>query len=77
MPTLYTPLGPISANKVVKKLLTPYKRGQITSAALFGYKVPEIARVLKEPKSTVQDTLVKDQLREEGESLPRSSRPKE
>jgi transposase len=72
-----TPLGPINSNKIRKKELTPYKRGQVIGASLFGHTPRVIAETLKEPESTVRTTLKSDAQRNEGESLPRTGRPQE
>ena len=77
MPTPRRPLGPICPNKVKKRELTPYKRGLIAGASLFGHKPSSIATALNKPESTIRSTLEVDSLRNKGESLPRPGRPRE
>ena len=76
MNTPRRPLAPIHNNRVQKKELTPYKRGQIVGAAKLGGKPAKIAKVLKTTLSTVRTTLRRASIRTNGESLPRSGRPK-
>ena len=68
------PLGPINGNKIKKKELTLYKRGQIVGAAIAGVDPPTIATILKTPESTVQSTLLYNQHRLNGETAERTGR---
>ena len=67
-------LGPIYPNKIKKKELTLYKRGQIVSVSLLGHKSSAVVATLKEPESTVRSTLLYDIQRKEGETIPRAGR---
>lgn len=71
-----TPLRPIDANAQKKGHSSPYIRGQIIALSKLGHKQAQIARDLQIPRSTVHDTIRLDPQRDNGESLPRSGRPK-
>jgi transposase len=58
------------------KELTPYTRGLIIGAALGGLSATCIARQYNLPRSTVAGTIQLHSLRDEGQSRPRSGRPK-
>jgi transposase len=73
---LRTPLGPRSGNIRRGPELTPYARGKIVGAAQSGKTHTQIAITQKWARSTVQSTLSLDLYRNEGESQPRSGRPK-
>jgi hypothetical protein len=70
------PLGPISGNRVKKKELTPYKRGQIVGAAIAGADNLTIVTTLKTPESTIRTTLCYDLYRLDGETIKRTSWPR-
>lgn len=72
-----TPLAPISGNKPRGNELSQYMRGKIEFAAEIGAPRAEIAKTLNLPLTTVKYTLSKASQRHNGESLPRSGRPKE
>ena len=71
-----SPLASISGNLRRGLELSPYERGEIKGLNRGGFKVPEIARLKNIPISTVRSTLSLDELRTNGESQPRSGRPK-
>ena len=71
------PLGPINSNRVQKKKLSPYKRGQIVRAAKIDGSLTAISKVTKTLKSTIKTTLRRASIRTNRESLPCSSRPKQ
>jgi len=71
-----TPLGPRSGNARRGPELTPYARGRIVGAARAGISPAQIARDENRSYSTITSTLELDLQRDEGESKPRSGRPK-
>jgi hypothetical protein len=76
MPPQRTPLGSISGNRRKGQEISPYMRGQVKGQASKGAKVAEIAINLKLTRSTILYTLKQDELRNNGESLPRKPRGK-
>ena len=76
MPPLRTPLGSISGNRLKGCEISPYMRGQVAGKASEGRGLRGIATDLKLDYSTVRYTLKQDELRHEGESLPRAHRKK-
>ena len=73
---LRTPLGPRSGNERRGPELTPYQRGLIVGAAGSGAKPTQLARQYKVSRDTIKSTLRLDLERKDGESKPRSGRPK-
>lgn len=71
-----SPLKPISSNTTCNKELTPYQRGLIIGAASSGQKTVDIAKASKRTASSIFYTLSKVDERIDGESKPRSGRPK-
>jgi len=71
-----TPLKPISSNIKPGYELTPYQRGLIVGGKASGARVCDIVLATSRSKSTVLATLRKAVERTEGESKPRSGRPK-
>jgi len=69
------PLAPISTNQVRRKELTPFERGQIVALDGVDLSQSKIAKVLKRPRSTIQDALKNSCQNPDGESLSRSGRP--
>ncbi|PVH77382.1 hypothetical protein DL98DRAFT_534829 [Cadophora sp. DSE1049] len=57
-------LSVISNNRVVKPQLTPYLRGKIARASLAGAKVGGIAKALNQARTTINYTLLQDDLRD-------------
>jgi hypothetical protein len=76
MPPLRTPLGSISGNRLKGCEISPYMRGQVAGKASECRGLRGIATDLKLDYSTVRYTLKQDELRHEGESLPRAHRKK-
>jgi hypothetical protein len=76
MPPSRTPLGSISGNRFKGTHISPYIRGKIAGKASKGCSQRCIAMQLKLTKSTVQYTIVQDELRNEGVSLLRTARRK-
>jgi transposase len=76
MPTQRRPLGEISRNISKRKELSPYIRAQIIGASKCGVNPTQISKQLSIPRSTVQSTLDRDELRNNHTSLPRSGRPR-
>lgn len=70
-------MRPISGNRLHKHELSPYDKGIINGKAFDGKSVRQIASELQQPCQTVQDTIQKQQIRENGKSLPRSGCPKQ
>jgi hypothetical protein len=78
MPTTpRTPLGPITPNIIRKKQLSPYTKGKIIGARLWGAKPADIARMFAIPDQTVRDTIKKATCRPHGTPLPKPGRPVE
>jgi hypothetical protein len=73
---LRTPLGPRSGNSRRGPELTPYQRGRILGAATLGRTPTRIADVENWPISTIKSTIELDLERNNGQSKPRSGRPK-
>jgi transposase len=73
---LRTPLGPRSGNSRGGPELTPYARGKIIGAAESGKSPSCIATSQKLSRSTIYHTIYADPERNEGQSKPRSGRPK-
>jgi hypothetical protein len=76
MPPQRTVLGSISGNRQKGQEISPYMRGQVQGQAFKGAKPAEIAADLNLTRSTVNYTLQQDELRNNGESLPRKPRGK-
>jgi transposase len=76
MPPKRRPLGEISRNVQKRKELDPFTRGQIIGASKCGISTSAIGKRLSIPRTTVRDTLSLNQLRNNGESLPRAGRPR-
>jgi hypothetical protein len=76
MPLQRTPLGSISGNRPRGLEISPYIRGQIKGQANRGATQASIAKDLNLVKSIVQYTLQQDELRNNGQSLPRKPRGK-
>ena len=70
------PLGEINGNTQKRKELTPYKRGYIIAQAEGGLSPTQVARDLQISRSTVRRTLERNPQRIDGQSKPRSGRPK-
>jgi hypothetical protein len=71
------PLGTRSVN--IQKRgpeLSAYVRGTIVAASQFGIKTCVISETYKIPPSTIESTVSLNSLRVDGESQPRSGRPK-
>jgi hypothetical protein len=73
---LRTPLGPRSGNSRRGPELTPYARGKIVGAAQMGSSPSVIAAVQNQSQTNIRNTLRLDLERNEGQSKPRSGRPK-
>ena len=69
-------LTPISGNRPRNTDLTPYQRGIIVGAQALGYTPTENGKTLNFTKSTVQSTIPKHSIRNDGVSKSRSGRPK-
>ena len=74
MPPLRTPLGCISGNRFKGCEISPYLRGKIAGKASLGLTAYKIAKDLKLVTGTVRYTILQDELRDEGHSLPRKPR---
>jgi IS30 family transposase len=74
MPRL--PLAQISGNITKRKELTPYTRGLIIGKHEAGVPISQISHTLGIPSSTVFETIQQNSKRDNGESSPRSGRPK-
>ena len=74
MPPQRTPLGTISGNRIKNTHLSPYLRGKVVGASTAGAKHATIARAFNLDPSTVKYTILQDELRHEGKSLPRKRR---
>jgi transposase len=70
-----TPLKEIQPNWRCGAELSPYARGIIKGMRQKGAKFQEIGDALQIPKSTVQYTVKKQPLRQEGKSLARPGQP--
>ena len=68
-------LTPISGNRPRNTELTPYQRGMIVGAQALGHTPTEIGKTLNFSKSTVQSTIQKHSIRNDGVSKSRSGRP--
>ncbi|KAF3480414.1 uncharacterized protein GIQ15_05761 [Arthroderma uncinatum] len=55
--------------------LTPFTRGVILGQRKGGWSLRRISKALDIPVSTVQSTILKEDSRVDGESMPRSGRP--
>ena len=75
MPTPRHPLGPITPNVVKKKDLSPHSRGKIIGAHIAGARPAVISRLFSTPDSTVRTTILKEDLRPHGLSMPKPGRP--
>jgi hypothetical protein len=73
---LRTPLGPRSGNARRGPELTPYARGKIVGAAQLGASPTVIATLQNLPRTTISSTIHVDPERNEGQSKPRTGRPK-
>ena len=76
MPNTRAPLGEISGNRPKKNELTPIQRGFIEGAIKFGASFSKVAEIVDCGKTTVSDTLRLTSERCNGESKPRSGRPR-
>jgi transposase InsO family protein len=74
MPPLRTPLGCISGNRFKGCEISPYLRGKIAGKASLGLTAYKIAKDLKLVTGIVRYTILQDELRDEGHSLPRKPR---
>jgi len=70
------PLEPITPNVTPRHELTPYQRGLIIGARLAGATIPTIAKAQNRSINTIKSTLRRAHLQPEGDSQPRSGRPK-
>ena len=70
------PLAEISANRVRHGELSPYVRGAIQYAAECGDSMRKTANALNLDHSTIRYTLDKNSHRIDGETLPRTGRPR-
>ena len=70
------PLGPITPNIIRRKALTPYTRGFILGQLTAGVKQADVAKALNLSRAIVRITLLRADLRINGESVKRSDRPK-
>ena len=68
-------LTPISGNRPRNTELTSYQRGMIVGAQALGHTPTEIGKTLNFTKSTVQSTIQKHSIRNDGVSKSRSGRP--
>ena len=73
---LRTPLATISGNRPRNKELSPFQRGFLVGQATQGRSYGGIAKAAKLPKSTVQTAVSNASLQQNGESRPRSGRPR-
>jgi hypothetical protein len=76
MPPQRTALGPISGNTTRGKELTPYAQGCTETAGQLGLKPHAIQDLFKSSCRAIRTTLTQATHRIEGQSLPRSRRPK-
>jgi transcriptional antiterminator len=76
MPPQRTVLGSISRNRQKGQDINPYIHGQVTGQAFKGAKNAQIAKDLNLSNNTIRYTLQQDELRANGESLPRKPRGK-
>lgn len=76
MPPQRKPLTPINPQRLPNHRLTPYQRGKIDAQREAGLSLGAIAALQKLPRSTIQYSLEKAPLRQNGESLPSSGRPR-
>jgi hypothetical protein len=72
MPPQRTPLTPCDGNAPRKGHLSEFERSRIIGIHNRGAKKAVISRYYNHPYSTVADTLEKEELRNNGHSLPRS-----
>src|SRR2546421_446665 len=70
-----TPLMPIDSNRTRNQKLSPWLRGSIQTWAATGLGAAEIARKTFLMPTTVKSTLLRNQQRHKGTTLPRSGRP--
>ncbi len=70
------PLAQINGNKTNRKELTTYTRGLIIGKHESGVSMTHISQTLGIPLSTVSETIKKNPERINGESIPRSGRPR-
>ena len=68
-------LTPKSGNRPRNTELTPYQRGMIVGAQALGHIPTEIGKTLNFTKSTVQSSIQKHSIRNDGVSKSRSGRP--
>ena len=76
MPPQRTPLTPCDGNTPYKRELSEFERGRIIGIHDGGAKKAVIQRFYNHPYSIVIDTIAKQELRNDGHSLPRSGPPK-
>ena len=69
------PLMPIDSNRIRNQKLSPWLRGSIQTWAAIGLGTAEIAQKTFLTPETVKSTLLRNQRRREGITLPRSGRP--
>lgn len=70
------PLARINGNRTIRKELTTYTRGLIIGKHESGVSMTHISQTLGIPLSTVSETIKRNPERINGESSPRSGRPK-
>ena len=70
------PLESISPNIIHRKELNAYERGIVVGQASQGATIRQISASLFIPRSTIHDTLINAITHPDGESKPRSGRPK-
>lgn len=70
-----TPLRPIDPNRVPGKELSPYLRGQIYSLSKTKLLLAKIGSILEVSKASVQYTINKHAIREQGTTQKRTGRP--
>jgi transposase len=68
-------LQPLEINRVQNSEYTPRNRGQFCALSFVGLRQSEIASLAQIPRTSIQYTLAKTQLRTNDETLPRSGRP--
>ena len=73
---LRTPLGPRSGNVTRGPELSPFARGKIVGAAQMGSNPSRIAAIQNLSRSTIRNTLRLNHERNDGQSKPRTGRPK-
>ncbi|PVH74006.1 hypothetical protein DL98DRAFT_519563 [Cadophora sp. DSE1049] len=69
-----TPLGAISTNHIPGKHLSPYLQGKVASAAFASVKPGGIAKALNLHRDTINYTLLQDNKRNKGKTIPKAAR---